>query len=86
MTISTNLCYLTYTTSLVSNTSIPVTCSSASNQTVLVVSLPGTSGPNYPNSNQPAYQLVVYGVSILESSISQSITLTLRDNSGGYII
>lgn len=29
---------------------------------------------------------MVYGVGITASSISQSITLTLRDNSGSYII
>ena len=85
MVISTNLCYLTYTATSVSNTSIPVTCASTSNQTRLVVSLPGTSATNYPNTNA-LYNLLVYGVGILSSSISQSITLTLRDYSGSYII
>lgn len=85
MVISTNLCYLTYTATSVSNTSIPVTCASTSNQTRLVVSLPGTSSTNYPNTNA-LYNLLVYGVGILSSSISQSITLTLRDYSGSYII
>lgn len=86
MTIATNYCYLSYTTGSVGNTSIPVTCTSSSNQTQLVVSLPGTASSNYPNSNGPTYVLQVYGVGITASSISQSITLTLRDNSGSYII
>lgn len=86
MTIATNYCYLTYTTGSVSNTSIPVTCTSSSNQTQLIVSLPGTASSNYPNLNGPSYVLQVYGVGITASSISQSITLTLRDNSGSYII
>jgi hypothetical protein len=43
MTISTNYCFLTYSTDVITNTSIPVTCTSSSNQTSLVVSLPGTS-------------------------------------------
>jgi hypothetical protein len=83
------MCFLTYETGPNSNrvnTSIPVTCTSTSNLTTLIVSLPGTSAMNYPNSNSQAYQLVVYGISILGSSISQSINLTLRDKSGGYII
>lgn len=86
MTVNTDYCYLTYMTDSVSNTSIPVTCSSTSNQTSLIVNLPGTSATNYPNSNHPSYQLVVYGISILETSMSQAVTLTLRDNSGTYII
>jgi hypothetical protein len=89
MTVATDMCFLTYETGPNSNrvnTSIPVTCTSTSNLTTLIVSLPGTSATNYPNSNSQAYQLVVYGISILGSSISQSITLTLRDNSGSYII
>jgi hypothetical protein len=86
MTISTKYCYLSYVTNTVTNTSIPVTCTSASNQSQLIVSLPGTASSNYPNTNNPNYILQVYGVSITAASISQWITLTLRDNSGSYII
>lgn len=64
MTVSTDVCQLTYTTDTVSNTSIPVTCTSTSNQTNLIVSLPDTAASNYPNTVNPSYVLKVFGIGI----------------------
>jgi hypothetical protein len=77
MTVATNICYL----SLSNGTSIPVTCSSSSDNKNVTVSMSGWEF--YPAGT---FTLVVYGMGISNSSLSQSVTLYLYDSSLQFII
>jgi hypothetical protein len=77
LTVATNICYLTST-----NGSIPVTCTSSSDNLNVTVSLIGGIG-FYPAGN---FTLVIYGVGITSTSLSQSMTLYVYDQAVQYII
>lgn len=77
MTVATNLCYLTMT----NGTSIPVTCSSSSdNKNVTVIM---TGWEFYSAGN---YTLTVYGIGLTSSALSQSIQFYLFDSSISFAI
>jgi hypothetical protein len=76
MTIATNVCYFYINSSLV-----PSNCKSTQNDTTLVVTLLGTSF--YPAGN---FTLVIAGVGISSTSISNSLTLYLYDVTDTYVI
>ena len=77
MTVATNMCYL----SLSNSTSIPVTCVSSSDNKNVTVAMSGWEF--YPAGT---FTLVVYGMGISSSSLSQSVTLYLYDSSLQFII
>lgn len=78
MTVATNTCFLTAS----NGTSIPVTCTSSTNNANVTVSLLGTMG-FYPAGQ---FTLVVYGMGISSNSLSQSMTLYLYDPAVQYVI
>lgn len=77
MTVDTNICYL----SLTNGTSVPVTCSSSSDNKNVTVAMSGWEF--YPAGS---FTLVVYGIGISNSSLSQSVTLYLYDSSLQFVI
>jgi len=77
MTVATNICYLYQS----NGTSIPVTCSSSSDNKNVTVSMSGWQF--YPAG---MYTLVVYGIGISSSSLSQSVTLYLYDSGLQFVI
>ncbi len=78
LTVATNTCYLTSS----NGTSIPVTCSSSTDNLNVTASLSGGIG-FYPAGS---YTLVIYGVGITSNSLSQSMTLYLYDQAIQYVI
>jgi hypothetical protein len=79
LTVATNICYLTAS----NGTSIPVTCSSSSDNQNVTVALQGSSIGYFPAGN---FTLVIYGVGISNNSLSQSMTLYLYDSAIQYVI
>jgi hypothetical protein len=77
MTVATSTCFLTSS----NGTSIPVSCSSSSDNTNVTATLLGSGF--YLAGN---FTLVVYGVGISNSSLSQSMTLYLYDPAVQYVI
>ncbi len=78
LTVATNICYLT----AANGTSIPVVCTSSSDNLNVTAVLQGSIG-FYPAGT---FTLVIYGVGILSSSLSQSMTVYLYDSSIQYVI
>ena len=78
LTVATNMCFLTSS----NGTSIPVTCTSSTDNINITVALSGGIG-FYPTGN---YTLVIYGVGITSNSISQSMALYLYDQAIQYVI
>lgn len=78
LTVSTSICYLTAS----NGTSIPVSCSSSSDNLNVTATLLGGIG-FYPTGN---YTLVVYGVGISNGSLSQSMNIYLYDSGIQYVI
>ena len=78
LTVSTSICFLT----AANGTSIPVSCSSSSDNLNVTVTLLGGIG-FYPTGN---YTLVVYGVGISNGSLSQSMNIYLYDAGIQYVI
>jgi hypothetical protein len=70
MTVATDTCFL-----ISNGTSIPVTCSSSTDNSNVTVKLLGTFG-FFPAGN---FSLIVYGMGISNNSLSQSMTLYLYD-------
>ena len=77
MTIATKLCYL----SMLNGTSIPVTCSSSSDNKNVTISMTGWQF--YPAGT---FTLIVYGVGISNSSLSQSVSLYLYESGLQFVI
>jgi hypothetical protein len=78
LTVATNTCYLT----AINGTSIPVTCTSSSDNKNVTAILQGSIG-FYPAGS---FSLVIYGVGISNNSLSQSMTVYLYDSSIQYVI
>lgn len=79
LTVSTNKCILTKNSD---GSVIPNTCSSNTDKNQLIVSL--NSVARLPDSTN--YTLKIYGMSIDPTTIIQYADMTIRDQSGGYII
>lgn len=80
LTVATNTCFLTSSNN--NSASIPVTCSSSTDNLNVTVTLSGGMG-FYLAGN---FTLVIYGVGITSNSISQSMTLYLYDSAIQYVI
>ncbi len=78
LTVATDICFLTS----LNGTSIPVTCTSSTDNLNVTAALSGGIG-FYPAGN---YTLVIYGVGITSNSLSQSMTLYLYDQAIQYAI
>lgn len=77
MTVSTNICYLY----VANGTAIPVTCTSSSDNKNVTVAITGWQF--YPAGT---FTLVVYGMGISSSALSQSVSLYLYDPGLQFVI
>ena len=79
MSIATNLCSMTYA----NGTVVPIaSCVSSTNLTILTITLGNTA--RLPGDT--SYSIVLNGISITASQISNYITLQFKDPTNAYVI